>query len=129
MKQNFQRKILNINDSGLGCLLTLVIISLLLSAIGLQWVVNSFLIFIALLLITPILLIWGFRWWLKRNLVEDNCPVCSYNFTGFNNTDCRCPNCGEILTVESGKFIRDIPDGTIEVKAVQISSQSLEEGE
>ena len=127
MKPNFQSKIININDSGLGCLLTLVIVSLLLGAIGLQWVVNGFLIFIALLFITPIIGIWGFRWWLKRNLVEDDCPVCNYTFTGFNNTDCRCPNCGEVLKVESGKFIREIPDGTIEVKAVEISNNILEE--
>ncbi|BAQ60023.1 hypothetical protein GM3708_429 [Geminocystis sp. NIES-3708] len=127
MKQNFQNKIININDSGLGCLLTLVIISLFLGAIGLQWIVNGFLIFFALLLITPIIGIWGFRWWLKRNLVADNCPVCNYSFTGFNNTDCRCPNCGEVLKVEQGKFIREIPDGTIEVKAVEVSNNILDE--
>jgi len=124
VKSNFQNKIININDSGLGCLLTLVIVSLLLGAIGLQWVVKGFFIFIALLFITPIVAIWGFRWWLKRNLVEDNCPVCNYSFKGFNKTDCSCPNCGEVLKVESGKFVRSVPDGTIEVKAVEISNNN-----
>ncbi|MBL1208649.1 hypothetical protein [Geminocystis sp. GBBB08] len=129
MKSNFQTKIINLNNSGLGCLLTFIIVSLLLGTIGLQWVVNGFLIFIALLLITPIIAIWGFRWWLKRILVEDNCPVCNYTFTGFNHTDCRCPNCGEVLKVEHGKFIREIPEGTIEVTAIDISSQILDQGE
>jgi hypothetical protein len=125
VKPNFQSKIINISDSGLGCLLTLVIIGLLLGSIGLQWVVNGFLIFIALLIVTPIIGIWGFRWWLKRNLVEDECPVCNYTFTGFNNADCRCPNCGEVLKVEHGKFIRETPVGTIEVKAVEVSNNNI----
>ncbi|WP_330202484.1 hypothetical protein [Cyanobacterium sp. Dongsha4] len=120
MKPNFNNRIINVNDSGLGCLLTLVIVSLLLGAVGLQWVVNSFLILIAFLIISPVIAFWGFRWWLKRNLVEDSCPVCNYTFTGFNNTDCRCPNCGESLRVESGKFIRETPPGTIDVKAVDV---------
>ncbi|BAQ63485.1 hypothetical protein [Geminocystis sp. NIES-3709] len=127
MKQNFQSKIININDSGFGCLLTFVIVSLVLGSIGLQWVVNGFLIFIALLIITPIIGIWGFRWWLKRNLIEDECPVCNYSFTALNNTDCRCPNCGELLRVENHQFIREIPPGTIEVDAIEVSSKILEE--
>lgn len=129
MKSNFQTKILNISDSGLGCLLTLVIISLLLGSIGLKWIVNSFLILIAILIITPIVAIWLFRWWLRKNLVENKCPVCDYTFTGFNNTDCHCPNCGEFIKVEHGQFIRRTPDGTIEVRAVEVSSQILEDGE
>ena len=99
MKQNFSNRIVNISDSGFGCLLTLVVLSLLLGSIGLQWVVNGVLIFIALLTITPIIGFWVFRWWLKKNLVEDNCPVCSYELTGFKNADCRCPNCGEVIDV------------------------------
>lgn len=121
MRSNFNR-IIKINDSGLGCLLTFVVIGLLLGAVGLQWVVNSILILIAFLIISPAIAFLGFRWWLKRNLVEDSCPVCAYTFTGFNNTDCRCPNCGESLKVESGKFIRETPPGTIDVTAVDVSA-------
>ena len=100
--------------------------SLLLGAVGLQWVVNSFLILIAFLIISPIIAFWGFRCWLKRNLVEDSCPVCDYTFTGFNNTDCRCPNCGELLKVDSGKFVRETPPGTIDVTAVDVSFNDVE---
>lgn len=118
---------MNSNNSGLGCLLNFIIVALLLSAIGLKWVVNSFLILIALLVITPIVGIWIFRWWLNRNLVEGNCPVCNYSFTGFNNTDCRCPNCGELVKVESGKFMRETPPGTVDVNAVEVSSKVIED--
>ena len=122
MKQNFSNRIINISDSGFGCLLTLVVLSLLLGSAGLQWVVNGVLIFIALVTITPIIGFWIFRWWLKQNLVEDNCPVCNYTLTGFNNTDCRCPNCGELLQVQAGKFIRETPPGTIDVEVVDVSN-------
>ena len=127
MKQNFQTKILNVSDSGLGCLLTFLVVSLLLSAIGLQWVVNGFLILIFLLVISPVIAVWGFRWWLKRNLVEDVCPVCDYSFTGFNQTDCRCPNCGELLKIELGKFVRETPPGTVEVDAVEVPTKAIED--
>lgn len=129
MKQNFQNKIISINNSGFGCLLTLVIGSLILGSIGLQWVVNGFLIFIALLIITPIIAIWGFSWWLKRNLIQDECPVCNYSFTGLKTAQFNCPNCGELLRVNHNKFMRETPDGTIEVDAIEISSSNILEEE
>lgn len=73
----------------------------------------------------PIIGWFGFRWWLRRNLVESTCPVCQYEFTGFNQTSCRCPNCNELLRVESGEFKRDIPPGTIDVEAVEVEAKSL----
>jgi hypothetical protein len=121
VKPNFSNRIINVGDSGLGCFLTLVVLSLLLGSVGLQWVVNGVVIFILLLTVTPIIGFWLFRWWLKRNLVQDNCPVCNYELTGLNNTDCRCPNCGEVLNIEGGKFIRKTPPGTIEVEVVDVS--------
>lgn len=122
MKPNFNQ-VIRLNNSGLGCLVTLVTLGLLLSAIGLQWVVNSFLIFVALLFLLPVVGIGVFPWWLKRNIIESNCPVCNYTFTAFNHTACQCPNCGESLTVEGNKFIRQTPDGTIEVEAIDISHE------
>ncbi len=121
MKQNFSNRIINIGDSGFGCLLTIVLLSLLLGSVGLQWIVNGVLIFIALLTITPIVGFWVFRWWLKKNLVEDDCPVCSYKLTGLNQTDLRCPNCGEVVKIEAGKFTRETPPGTIDVEVVDVS--------
>lgn len=126
MNNNFSRLIW-LNDSGLGCFLTLLLVALLLGSVGLGWLVNGFLIVLALLLLAPVVAFWGFRWWLQRNLVEDNCPVCDYEFTGFNRTECRCPNCGEPLKVESGHFQRLTPPGTIDVEAVEVSAQQLDE--
>ena len=126
MKQNFSNRIISIGDSGFGCLLTIVLVSLVLGSVGLQWVVNSVLIVIALLIITPILALWGLRWWLQKNLVQDNCPVCNYTLTGFNNNNLRCANCGEELKVEAGKFIRETPPGTIEVDVVEVEVEVLD---
>ena len=126
MNDNFPR-LLRLNNSGFGCFLTLILISLLLGAVGLGWVVNSFLILFAFLLLSPVLAWFGFRWWLKRNLVEAQCPVCNYEFTGFNGTECRCPSCGEPLKVESGRFQRLTPPGTIDVEAIEVSVQRLDE--
>lgn len=99
----------------------------LLGAVGLGWLVNSFLILFALLLLVPAIAFVGFRWWLQRNLVQDQCPVCRYEFTGFNKTELQCPNCGEPLKIEQGHFQRLTPPGTIEVQAVEVQSQRLEE--
>nr|WP_216595658.1 hypothetical protein [Myxosarcina sp. GI1] len=117
----------NANTSGLGCGLSFILIAFLLASVGLGWVVNGFLILLCVLLITPIIAFWGFQWWLKRKLVQDECPVCSYEFTGFKNTEFRCPSCGEALQVESDGFSRITPPGTIDVNAVEVSPQQIEE--
>ncbi|MBF1989600.1 hypothetical protein [Fischerella thermalis] len=106
---------------------TLVVIAWLLGSLGLGWLVNSLLIIVGLLLLTPILAFFGFRWWLQRNLVTDRCPVCRYEFTGLNQTQLQCPNCGELLSVQQGHFQRITPDGTIDVTAVEVPAQSLED--
>ncbi|ACK69957.1 conserved hypothetical protein [Gloeothece citriformis PCC 7424] len=126
MNNNFPR-FYTLNDSGLGCLLTFLLIGLLLGSVGLGWIVNGVLILFFILLLTPIIGWAVFRWWLKRNLVEDQCPVCGYEFTGFNNTECRCPNCGEVLKVEGNHFKTLTPPGTIDVEAVEVSAQALDE--
>ncbi len=126
MNQDFP-KLFRFSDSGLGCLLTFLLFGLLLGSVGLGWLVNGFLILFALLLLMPAIAWWGFRWWLQRNLVEDQCPVCRYEFTGFNGTECRCPNCGEPLKVESRHFHRSTPPGTIDVEAVEVSARQLED--
>lgn len=115
------------NLSGLGCWLTLLATFLLLGSVGLGWVVNSFLVLVGLVIVSPVIGWLVFRWWLKRNLVEDKCPVCTYEFTGFNGTDCRCPSCGEPLKVEQGHFNRLTPPGTIDVEAVEVSVRQIED--
>jgi hypothetical protein len=120
-------KTFRLNLSGMGCWLTLLTTFLLLGAVGLGWVVNWFLILIGLVLISPVIGWFVFRWWLRRNLVEDKCPVCTYEFTGFNQTECQCPSCGEPLRVEQGHFNRLTPPGTIDVEAVEVSVKQIED--
>ncbi|MEG3849817.1 hypothetical protein QT971_21040 [Microcoleus sp. herbarium19] len=108
--------------------LVLLLIACVLVSIGLGWVVKSILILVGFLLLTPVVAFFGLQWWLKRNLVEGNCPVCQYELTALNQTQCQCVNCGELLKVEQGIFSRLTPPGTIDVTAVEVSSvQQLED--
>lgn len=108
--------------------LVLLLIACVLVSIGLGWVVKSFLILVGFLLLTPVVIFFGLQWWLKRNLVEGNCPVCQYQLTALNQTPFQCSNCGEPLKVEQGIFSRLTPPGTIDVTAVEVSSvQQLED--
>lgn len=124
---NYSPKLLWLNNSGLGCLLNLLLLAILLVSVGLGWVVNGFLILLGVIIITPVIGLWILRWWVKRNLVEDQCPVCRYEFTGFNGVETRCPNCGETLQVENGKFQRVTPPGTIDVEVVDVSVKQLDD--
>ena len=124
---NSFNKLLQVNTSGLGCWISIILTGFILTSVGLGWVINGFIILIALLFIAPIIAFWGFQWWLKRKLTQAQCPVCSYEFTGFKNTEFSCPNCGEALKVEAGKFSRITPPGTIDVEAVEVSVKTIEE--
>lgn len=98
-----------------------------LGAIGLGWLVKSLLILFGLILLAPILAFLGFRWWLKRNLVQSQCPVCDFEFVGLNQTEFQCPSCGEPLKVEHGHFNRMVPPGTIDVSAVEVPARQIED--
>lgn len=116
-----------INLSNLRPWLTLLALIWLLGSVGLGWLVNSLLIIFGLLFLTPVLAFFGFRWWLQRNLVSDHCPVCTYEFSGLNNTQLQCPNCGEQLLVQQKHFRRFTPEGTIDITAVEVSAKSIED--
>ena len=116
-----------INNSGLGCFLTLLLLALLLGSVGLGWIVNGVLVFFAILLLLPIVGFWGVRWWISRKLVQSDCPACQYSFTAFSGTECNCPNCGEALQVQDRKFSRLTPPGTIEVEAIEVSAPQIED--
>jgi predicted RNA-binding Zn-ribbon protein involved in translation (DUF1610 family) len=107
--------------------LTALAIAWLLASLGLGWLVNSLLIIFGLLLLAPVVAFFGFRWWLERNLVTDQCPVCNYQFTGLNNSQLQCPNCGENVMIQKGHFQRFAPEGTIDVTAIEVPSQQLED--
>lgn len=115
------------NVSGLSFWLTLLAIAWLLGSIGLGWIVKSLVVVIGLILITPILGFLGLRWWLKRNLIEQPCPVCQYEFAGINGSQLRCPNCSEPLKVEKGHFHRLTPPGTVDVEAIEVPVRQFEE--
>lgn len=99
----------------------------LLGSIGLGWLVKSFFILFGLILITPVIVYFGFRWWLKRSVVQAQCPVCQYEFVGLNKTEFSCPSCNEPLKAENGQFNRLTPPGTIDVNAVEVPAQKLED--
>ena len=99
----------------------------LLGAIGLGWLVKSFFILFGLILITPAIAYFGFRWWLKRNLIQAACPVCQYEFVSLSKTEFRCPSCSETLKAENGRFNRLTPPGTIDVSAVEVPARSIED--
>ena len=126
MNDNFTR-LFQYNSSGINCWITLILVAFLLGSVGLGWIVNGVLILVALALILPVIAFLGLQWWLKRNLVQDQCPICNYEFTGFRNSEFQCPSCSEPFKVEGGKFSRLTPPGTIEVDAVEVSVQQIEE--
>jgi len=121
-------KVLQYNTSGLGCWVSIILFALIVGKIGLGGVISGFLFLIALSIIVPVIGFWGFQWWLRRKLTLAECPVCSYEFTGFKNTEFNCPSCGESLQVEGDRFTRMTPPGTIDVDAVEVSVKQVEEG-
>jgi len=120
-------KLLQLNTSGLGCWASIILGIFLVTSLGLGWVIKGFVISILLLLVIPVIAFWGLQWWLKRKLVQAPCPVCSYEFTGFKNTEFNCPSCGEALQVEATGFSRITPPGTIDVDAIEVSVRTIEE--
>jgi hypothetical protein len=100
--------------------LTIVAVCLLLGSLGLGWLVKSALVIIGLAIITPIVGFLGFFWWLRRSIVEAECPVCSNPLQGVNGSEIQCTNCGELIKVDRGQFVRDTPPDTIDVIAVEV---------
>lgn len=120
-------KSFDINISSLGRWLAAFAVIWLLGSVGLGWLINWFLVLIGLLLLVPLLAFFGFQWWLQKNLIQERCPVCRYEFTGLNKTQLQCPSCGEPLKVEQGKFNRLTPSGTIDVQAVEVPAKAIED--
>jgi hypothetical protein len=117
-------RILKFNFSKISNWLIILAVIWLLTSIGLGW---SILILVGIVILIPVLLFVGVQWWLSRNLIQDECPICAYEFTALNQTQCQCPNCGEPLQVEQGHFNRLTPPGTIDVQAVDVSAQILDD--
>jgi Zn finger protein HypA/HybF involved in hydrogenase expression len=120
-------KTLLANYPALQSWITILLVIGLLGFVGLGWVVKSLLILFSLLLLTPVVALVGLRWWLQRSLVQGNCPVCQHQFAGLNNTQTQCPSCGEPLQIQNRQFQRLTPPGTIDVQAVEVSAQVIDD--
>uniref|UniRef100_B8HJN3 Uncharacterized protein n=1 Tax=Cyanothece sp. (strain PCC 7425 / ATCC 29141) TaxID=395961 RepID=B8HJN3_CYAP4 len=116
-----------LNSSALRFWLTTLLVVWFLGVVGLGWLVKSFLVLLGFLMLAPVLMFWGFRWWLKRNLIEDDCPVCQFHFAGLNKTQTQCPNCGELIQIQDRQFQRLTPPGTVDVQAIEVPAQTLED--
>ncbi len=119
---NNSPNLIQINLPRLQSWLTIVGICLLLGSVGLGWLVKSALIVIGLAILTPIIGFLGFFWWVRRNIVQAECPVCNYPLQGVIGSEIQCTNCGELLQVTQGKLIRETPPDTIDVVAVEVNS-------
>jgi len=125
-------KQMQINLSGLGCWIAFFGVIWLLGAVGLGWLVRSLAVLVLLIMLAPVLLFLGFRFWLKRSLVQADCPVCTTTLTGIKGTQTQCPNCGTLLKADGEGFHRLQEEGTIDVTAVDVTPDppsSLPEGE
>ena len=120
-------KTFRFNLANVGTWLTLLVVVWFLGVVGLGWLVKSFLFLFGLLLVTPALVFLGVRWWLQRNLVQAQCPICQHESAGLNRTQIQCPNCGEPLKVEQGHFNRLTPPGTIDVQAVEVPARAVKD--
>ena len=117
---NNSPNLFQVNLPRLQSWVTIVAVCLLLGSLGLGWLVKSALVIVSLLVVTPIIGFLGFFWWLRRSIVEAECPVCSNPLQGVNGREIQCTNCGELLKVDRGQFIRDTPADTIDVIAVEV---------
>jgi hypothetical protein len=107
--------------------LTTIGVIWLLGVVGLGWLVKSFLFLIAFFTILPVVAFFGLQWWLTRNLVQGNCPVCQEGLTALKNAPVSCPSCGESLRATSRTFERISTPGTIDVQAVEVMSQVVDD--
>ncbi len=108
----------------------LVLVVWILGATSLgSFVVKSLLFVIGLMTLLPVVGFVGLQWWLKSNLVQSQCPVCQHEFTGFTSQATQCPNCGEALQVEAGKFKRVAQPGVIDVEVVEVVAAVVEDSE
>jgi len=109
--------------SGVRFWLTVLLITWTLSALGLGWVINSVFIFLSLIVILPIIGIFGLQWWVKRNIITDSCPTCTASFSANRGTRFQCPSCGEILEEHNRHFVRPATPGVIDVDVQVVDEQ------
>jgi predicted RNA-binding Zn-ribbon protein involved in translation (DUF1610 family) len=107
--------------------LTTIAVIWFLGFVGLGWLIKSFLFLIGFITIAPILGFLGLKWWLGQNLIQGTCPSCQTEFTALSKSQAQCPNCGEQVSIEDGKFQRLSSPGTIDVQAVEVTAQAVDD--
>ncbi len=122
MNQQFNQ--LQARFPGLGCWLFVFIAIWVIGAIGITGILKSIFAVILFLILAPVLLSVVARFWLKRNLVTDNCPVCEQSLVCIKQSKTICPNCAtEVMATENG-LKRVAADGVIDVQAVDIQTST-----
>ncbi|WP_026100987.1 hypothetical protein [Synechococcus sp. PCC 7336] len=101
--------------SGWGFWIGALAIGIVLSKIGLGWMVAALLVLLVFLLSLPILVLLGVRWWLRRTIATDTCPICNFQSEAIEGSRFSCPSCGEPLYVADGQFFRQTARGVVEV--------------
>lgn len=101
--------------SGWSFWLGLIAIASVLAVVGWGWFLTLLLTLLVALITLPIVAVMAFRWWLRRSITTDACPVCQFESQALEGSRLSCPNCGEPLYVADGHFNRQTPPGTVEV--------------
>ncbi|MEM9135882.1 MAG: hypothetical protein AAGB01_00835 [Cyanobacteria bacterium P01_F01_bin.42] len=125
--RSFDSQQLQLSFSALKPWITAFLVIWLVGALGLGWLIKSFLFLLLFLLLVPVLLLGVGRWWLSRNLVQQPCPVCGYELTGLSIVETRCPSCNEVLEIKDKAFVRPTSPGTIDVDVVDVTAQSVDD--
>ncbi len=115
-------------SAGVRQVLWLLLILWVLS-IGGGFLLRGFFLILGLVILAPVVGFFGLQWWLRKNIVESECPVCHYEFTGFNHQSMVCPSCGESLEAVNHKFQRIAQDGVIDIDAVEVNAAVVDESE
>jgi hypothetical protein len=119
MNNNFQTYTGSLR--GIPFWVTVLVLGLVLSSLGLGWLVKSIFIFFLVLGFIPIVVLIAVWWWWQRKFVSGDCPSCGEMVATFANApEFDCNHCNEKLSVVGGKIQRVNPPDTIDVTAVEI---------
>ena len=123
MNQNFNQ--LQVRFPGLGCWVFVLISFWIIGAIGITGLLKATFALILFLFLTPVVAFLGLQFWVKRNLVQGNCPVCEQPLTSLKSAKIACPNCGTEVRVVEGEFERVAGEGVIDVQAVDVQAAAV----
>ena len=118
MNQQFNQ--LQTRFPGLGCWLFAFIAIWVVGAIGITGILKSIFAVVLFLILAPVLLSLAVQFWLKRNLVTGDCPVCEQSLVCIKQSKTVCPNCATEVTATAEGLERVAADGVIDVQAIDI---------